>query len=1192
MHLPFESVTFGNSLSLRVDGAIGAMSLLPNGRDAVLAGRKGLFIIDLDDPFTTPRWLHHDTMWEVADVQWSPHHQAKPSWCISTSNQKALLWDLARPSNNAVATVLHQHTRAITDINFHPFNPELLATCSIDTFVLAWDMRSPRKAVSKWAEWRAGATQVKWNHKNPYEIASSHDNNLAIWDLRKGALPVARINKAHRGKINGVDFSNGIDNIITCSNDKTICCWDLLNSDDEPKPTVVIETEFPVARARTLPFGSDKACGVMPLRGGNNTIQIVNYDAAYHAAKTRGTTHTIKATSAYSFKGHNAPIKDFLWRRRHERYANVDPLPHKDYQLVSWLSQEYDLKLWPHDDELYHSVNYAPSHQNILPDPGDLEEEHAHPVFSYTTYCTEPPVTIDDLEKSYGDTLSLIAKFQLSKKHKSANPQWNHLDWISGVRIGHLASGRDDVDDDGPTNLGEEVSIVGHKFPKIRFEKISVSTGNLVISLKGPVPVEEPVLSTISEGSEKRDSKADTNVSEDDANTSTAIHDDEHRLVFIRMEVKFPPTYPYPDEKYTPIKFDIEETHEISSTIKEEMLRNLHEIAAFYTDKYHRFCLEPCLRYLLGDKLDLSDELMVEADGDAEVEVGDENWADDLIRQQPDYPEDLLEDEDADLIPAISDSQWTPIHPTTTNEEKPVFSPDNAAYDSTPLPKGCGAIWLPTGQLVCFFISPNEETKLSAIDKALLDLDQSTDNSDVSDVESVSSDESFTNDWDDILQDDIPSHTRIPGLFKTAVGLGNHYTSSHNRLSLNRVTSNGGSAYRLSAHGDIRKKPRKHKVKNVINVLDFSHLQPDKFELACEYRVLGDSPENLARYNSEVALRYGLTEISDVWKILETILLKDYRANDALDFYDQGPRRFYWGQHPFGHMWLIREIFSYFELRGNVQMLAMLSCVLHENKMNFSDDCESLRVPANTPYRALPPPPSALRIRETDESLPSRLNSHQSSFSKKEFSGLQLVASLAELPFSERMLKKPDFNKSFRSKQRPRQQALRKQRKPPAVHVQMLNTDTLDLYEDKHTSSLLDSQDHAKIKLYREQYAEMLFLWGLPINRIKILKFNYPDEVRAHDFGTHEFMFGLHQVSGKSSALVPETTVSLARTTVWATANPLKYCALCELVVTKRVCVCMRCDHVLHAECAVEWWTHDDDECPSGCGCVCQRYNL
>ena len=93
--------------------------------------------------------------------------------------------------------------------------------------------------------------------------------------------------------------------------------------------------------------------------------------------------------------------------------------------------------------------------------------------------------------------------------------QLNHLNWISGVRMGHAGHGErkeseSNFGDDGPSNLGEEVSIVGHKFPKIRFEKISVSTGELVISLKGPIP-------SLQSGSmEKSDSTdgTDTNVAE------------------------------------------------------------------------------------------------------------------------------------------------------------------------------------------------------------------------------------------------------------------------------------------------------------------------------------------------------------------------------------------------------------------------------------------------------------------------------------------------------------------------------------------------------------------------------------------------------------------------------------------------------------------------------------------------------
>lgn len=35
---PYDSITFGNSLSLRVDGGVGAVSISPSGRDVVLAG--------------------------------------------------------------------------------------------------------------------------------------------------------------------------------------------------------------------------------------------------------------------------------------------------------------------------------------------------------------------------------------------------------------------------------------------------------------------------------------------------------------------------------------------------------------------------------------------------------------------------------------------------------------------------------------------------------------------------------------------------------------------------------------------------------------------------------------------------------------------------------------------------------------------------------------------------------------------------------------------------------------------------------------------------------------------------------------------------------------------------------------------------------------------------------------------------
>jgi WD40 repeat protein len=93
----------------------------------------------------------------------------------------------------------------------------------------------------------AGATQVKFNRKNQYLLASAHDKDVNIWDIRvsfavirrygqihvknylahiykyqKGSVPVTTIN-AHSTKIYGIDWSRQNDHdIVTCGLDKTV----------------------------------------------------------------------------------------------------------------------------------------------------------------------------------------------------------------------------------------------------------------------------------------------------------------------------------------------------------------------------------------------------------------------------------------------------------------------------------------------------------------------------------------------------------------------------------------------------------------------------------------------------------------------------------------------------------------------------------------------------------------------------------------------------------------------------------------------------------------------------------------------------------------------------------------------------------------------------------------------------------
>lgn len=140
------------------------------------------------------------------------------------SNQQAVVYNLSLSlpfSGSPIEHTLYGHTRAVTDINWSPGAPEVLATCAMDGWVMAWDLRTGygstgrgRKPIWRvcgwgcaslplstfprirgrcegdksdfecWCRSAAPATQVKFNRREPHVIASSHDNVVHVWDDR------------------------------------------------------------------------------------------------------------------------------------------------------------------------------------------------------------------------------------------------------------------------------------------------------------------------------------------------------------------------------------------------------------------------------------------------------------------------------------------------------------------------------------------------------------------------------------------------------------------------------------------------------------------------------------------------------------------------------------------------------------------------------------------------------------------------------------------------------------------------------------------------------------------------------------------------------------------------------------------------------------------------------------------------
>ncbi|KIJ15733.1 hypothetical protein PAXINDRAFT_162821 [Paxillus involutus ATCC 200175] len=311
---PDDGGNFRRSLQIDmkdlVGDAVGSMSISPASRDIVLAARRGLFIIDLEAPLEIPRFLPQGGTWDVADVQWNPH-RARAEYIVSTSSEKLLIWNLMLIGKTSIEHILHSHYRAITDINWHTSEPETVCSVGIDSWLWSWDLREPRKPVM------AGGTQVKWNRQDPNVLASSHMDEVLIWDRRKGSLPTARI-RAHNAKIYGIDWAHArAHDIVTCSLDKTIKVWNVQDASasepprcqsysktiakQQPQPLTTIMTRYPVWRARDLPFGR----GILIQSHGQNQNQ--------RPVPIPGTTMTMSRGHAAGGKSARMGMDAFTW---------------------------------------------------------------------------------------------------------------------------------------------------------------------------------------------------------------------------------------------------------------------------------------------------------------------------------------------------------------------------------------------------------------------------------------------------------------------------------------------------------------------------------------------------------------------------------------------------------------------------------------------------------------------------------------------------------------------------------------------------------------------------------------------------------------------------------------------------------------------------------------------------------------
>ncbi|KAL6243205.1 hypothetical protein RBB50_009756 [Rhinocladiella similis] len=896
----FESETFGKDASFRLEQPVGSMTISPSGRDVALASKEGLHIIDLDSPYSVPRYLPHRTPWEVADVQWSPF-AARDYWVVSTSNQKALVWNLeARSWQDSIEFVLHGHTRAITDINFSAHNPDVLATCAVDSFVHCWDLRAPLRPANSFSDWFAGATQVKWSRQDEHVVASSHDKFLHIWDVRHGAYPVRTI-QAHGTKIYGVDWNRHHENkIVTCSLDRTIKFWDLDIQDNTPERT--IETPFPVWRARHTPFGWGLLA--MPQRG-NSDLHL------YDRRAVNGVWESGRVRPVATFSGHEGQVKEFLWRSRGGVDNNVDE---RDFQLVSW-GTDRELRLHALDPEVYADIGYEKGksrvqrlnftrrgavYRTFRDEPGDAESpieqtprsemfpRHSHimqfrPRSSTSVGMNMMPVSQFRGWVQGGRQTQRSGMQGRGNNRQSADP----IAWLKNVKISTW----------DPDTLAEEIRHVGEKFKKVDFEVVDISHRKAVMSLQAP-------------------------------------WGEDQSQVFLRVEMRFPKLYPRNANAVLSLQksgFLDDATHRLIST-------ELRTIAETYASR-KRGCLEAILRYLLREQ---NLEQIV-------AWVLDESLTDSKILEESAIAADESSSDDDD--PLIDGARERL---------------EASANIMVPLAKGCGAVWSETGKLVCFFPTKSKEPVSFLSTLGMTGLEESESNrlfegfgrihtgsparkatsgnrtaDDGSD--SDTSDSSWKSSSSSSSSFDTEQNVR--GVPSYPVGVSGKQQRSRSPDHSNLSTTGANK---------LNEGPRT----TTVSIHSFDDLIPSKRRLAEAYIIIGD-PKEVCTHNANVALNASFDELASVWTLLRLILddsvpleiihglshsstdnmtviaraaaktLNIKSDSHALD--DKLLGRTRWGNHPLSSTYLLPAIFDHYERLGDIQMLAMMSCVFVTN---------------------------------------------------------------------------------------------------------------------------------------------------------------------------------------------------------------------------------------------------------------------
>nr|XP_042712407.1 GATOR complex protein WDR59 isoform X2 [Chrysemys picta bellii] len=542
------------------DSQATAMSVDCLGQHAVLSGRRFLYIVNLDVPTEGHRKISRQSKWDIGAVQWNPH-DSYAHYFAASSNQRVDLYKW-KDGNGEVGTSLQGHTRVISDLDWAVFEPDLLVTSSVDTYIYVWDIKDTRKpTVSLSAVDRPTRTSTTtlahlltprypWtphlHDELPFtsnnEPLAAHISSALVTRECSAFTPTSARLKSWMLVIAGasqVKWNKKNANCLATSHDGDVRIWDkrkpstaveylaahlskIHGLDWHPDNEYILATssqdnsvrfwdyrqprkylnilpcQVPVWKARYTPFSNGLVTVMVPQLRRENSLLLWN-------------TFDLN-TPVHTFVGHDDVVLEFQWRKQKEGS--------KDYQLVTW-SRDQTLRMWRVDSQLQRLCA-----NDILDGVDELIDGIAllpEPDKTLHTQDSEPQHS-----SGHADEDALKEDFQ--------------NDLLVGRKSDQLGL---------PQTLQQEFSLINVQIRNVNVEMDAVNRSCTV-----------------------------------------SVHCGNQR---VKMRVMFPVQYP---NNAAP-SFQFAPTTTISSTMKAKLLKILND-TSLQKVKRNQSCLEPCLRQLVS----------------------------------------------------------------------------------------------------------------------------------------------------------------------------------------------------------------------------------------------------------------------------------------------------------------------------------------------------------------------------------------------------------------------------------------------------------------------------------------------------------------------------------------------------------------------------------------------------------------